>query len=714
VKLGGAEVLAAVSPARLRSLKALCVASVVAPAIVFSAYAYITYDSAHRAAEAKALHLVAMLQEHTQRVFETIQLALYHTDRLLAGMPDEIIRNSHDIWSQVKATQLTGPQIGSVFVLGADGSAVLNTRAFPSPPTNFSDRDYFLAQKESDVGLFLGGSYTGKISKAPIFNFSIRRSSGDGRFKGVIGSSAFVDYFQNFYATVGDVEDDFSIVLLRSDGDILARYPDFTVGQKLDLTNLRRDPGVAHQIRYMTSPVDNKSRLYASAKIGNFPAYVTFSIARGAIIREWTRDLAVPAGVGIVITAALLLLTLFALRRAQREGLAIQQLKDVAQSLNEEIQRRQKAETSLLQSQKLDALGRITSGIAHDFNNLLMIISGSLSLAKKQRAGPRLRRLLEACEQATERGAALIRQLLAFSRGQTLRPVAVDVRRVLAEGQTWIGRIVTEAVQIEIACDDAVWPVFVDLTQLESALLNLVVNARDAMAGGGRLTIKVRNVTFAERQTIRPLFGDYVAIAVSDSGSGMSEEVLGRVFEPFFTTKGIGKGTGLGLSQIHGFIQQSEGDISIVSEVGKGTTVTLYLPRSKEMLSSEQTSMQHAASLPLQNEDVVLVVEDDAAVRKTIVEQLYDLAYRPIAVRSVEEARGILSAGGRLDILLTAYTLVGGSNGLELAREAKKQRPELRTLIMTASLDIEQLSGTPLRKPFTQAELQRALAGLSS
>jgi nitrogen-specific signal transduction histidine kinase/CheY-like chemotaxis protein len=386
----------------------------------------------------------------------------------------------------------------------------------------------------------------------------------------------------------------------------------------------------------------------------------------------------------------------------------------VAQSLNEEIQRRQKAETSLLQSQKLDALGRITSGIAHDFNNLLMIISGSLSLAKKQQAGPRLRRLLEACEQATERGAALIRQLLAFSRGQTLRPVAVDVRRVLAEGQTWIGRIVTEAVQIEIACDDDVWPVFVDLTQLESALLNLVVNARDAMAGGGRLTIKVRNVTFAERQATRPLFGDYVAIAVSDSGSGMSDEVLGKVFEPFFTTKGIGKGTGLGLSQIHGFIQQSGGDISIVSEVGKGTTVTLYLPRSKEMPSPEQTSMQHAASLPVQNEDVVLVVEDDDAVRKTIVEQLYDLAYRPIAVRSVEEARGILSAGGRLDILLTAYTLVGGSNGLELAREAKKQRPELRTLIMTASLDIEKLSGTPLRKPFTQAELQRALAGLPS
>ena len=513
---------------------------------------------------------------------------------------------------------------------------------------------------------------------------------------------------------VGDLEDDFAVVLLRGDGDILVRYPEFTVGQKLDLTELRRDAGAAHQLRYMRSPVDNLSRLYASGKIGTFPAYITFSLAQGAIIREWTRNLALPTGVGIVITAVLMLLTLFALRRAQREGFAIQQLKDVAQSLNEEIQRRQKAESSLLQAQKLDALGRITSGIAHDFNNLLMIISGSLGLAKKQQAGPALRRLLKACEQATERGAALIRQLLAFSRGQTLRPVAIDVRRVLADGQAWIGRVVTEAVQIDIACDDDVWPVFADLTQLESALLNLVVNARDAMPGGGRLTIKVRNVTFAEKQATRPLFGDYVAIAVSDSGCGMSEEVLGKVFEPFFTTKGIGKGTGLGLSQIHGFIQQSGGDISIVSEVGKGTTVTLYLPRSKEKPSPEQTSLQPAASLPLQNEDVVLVVEDDDAVRKTIVEQLYDLAYRPIAVRSVEEARGILSASGRLDILLTDYTLAGGSNGMELAREAKKRRPELRTLIMTASLDVEKLSGTPLRKPFTQAELQRALAGLPS
>jgi len=713
MKLVGAEVLTAVSPSRLRSLKTLCVASVVAPALVFAAYAYITYDAAHRAAEAKALHLVAMLQEHTQRVFETIELALHHTDQLLVGMSDDAIRNSRDTWNRLKATQLTGPQIGSIFVLAADGSDLLTTRAFPTPTPSFADRDYFLAQKENDAGLFLSGSYLGKITNAPIFNFSIRRSSGDGRFNGVIGSSAFVDYFQNYYATVGDDDDDFAVILLRSDGEVLARYPEFKVGQKLDLTELRPHAGVGHQVRYMSSPIDHVHRLYASATIGNFPAYISFSIARGAIIRQWAQDLAIPAGVTIVITAALLMLTIFALRRAQREGFAIQQLKDVAQSLNEEIQRRKKAEISLLQAQKLDALGRITSGIAHDFNNLLMIISGSLSLAKKQEAGPAMRRLLKACEQATERGAALIRQLLAFSRGQPLRPTAIDVRRVLEDGQAWIGRIVTEAVQIEITCDDGVWPIFVDSSQFESALLNLAVNARDAMPNGGRLAIRVRNVTFAEPQGAKPLLGDYVAIAVSDSGSGMSEEVLEKVFEPFFTTKGIGKGTGLGLSQIHGFSQQSGGDISIVSEVGKGTTVTLYLPRSKEMPSPAQASMQSFSSPTMQKEDVVLVVDDDDAVRKTIVEQLYDLGYRPIAVRSAEEARGILSAGGRIDILLTDYTLASGSNGMELERQAKKQRPKLRTIIMTASFDVEKLSGTLLRKPFAQAELEGALAGLA-
>jgi two-component system, NtrC family, sensor kinase len=596
-------------------------------------------------------------------------------------------------------------------VLAADGSDLLTTRAFPTPPPSFADRDYFLAQKESDAGLFLSGSYLGKITNAPIFNFSIRRSSGDGRFNGVIGSSAFVDYFQNYYATVGDVDDDFAVSLLRNDGEVLARYPEFKVGQKLDLTELRPHAGAGHQVRYMPSPIDHLDRLYASATIGNFPAYISFSIARGAIIRQWAQDLAIPAGVTVVITAALLMLTVFAFRRAQRESFAIQQLKDVAQSLNEEIQRRKKAEVSLLQAQKLDALGRITSGIAHDFNNLLMIISGSLSLAKKQEAGPVMRRLLNACEQATERGAALIRQLLAFSRGQTLRPVAIDVRRVLEDGQAWIGRIVTEAVQIDIACDDAVWPIFVDSSQFESALLNLVVNARDAMPNGGRLAIRVQNVTFAEPQGAKPLLGDYVAIEISDSGSGISEEVLGKVFEPFFTTKGIGKGTGLGLSQIHGFIQQSGGDIAIASEVGKGTTVTLYLPRSKEMPSPAQISMQPAPSFRLQKKDVVLVVDDDDAVRQTIVEQLYDLGYRPIAVRSPEEARGILGADGRVDILLTDYTLAGGSNGMELARQAKKQRPELRTIIMTASFDVEKLSGTLLRKPFAQAELEHTLAG---
>lgn len=221
--------------------------------------------------------------------------------------------------------QGTGPQLGSIFVVAADGSNILTTRAFPAPEVNFGDRDYYLAQKDRDAGFFVGGALIGKISAAPIFNFSIRRSTEDGHFNGVIGSSAFVDYFQNFYATVGDAADEFAVALLRADGDMLVRYPKFQAGQHLDLQLLRPELIQGRQVQFATSPIDGRARLYATAKVGSFPIYVAYSITRDAIIRKWAAGLIVPGGTGIVITTALLLLTLFALQRARREGWAVEQ-----------------------------------------------------------------------------------------------------------------------------------------------------------------------------------------------------------------------------------------------------------------------------------------------------------------------------------------------------------------------------------------------------
>jgi two-component system NtrC family sensor kinase len=560
---------------RLLTLKTLAVASVLAPLLAFGAYASVSYYESFRAAEARASHISALLQEHGERVFETIALALTDVRALLSSRSDEEIKTSKELWDLVRSRQTAGPQLGSIFVIGADGIELLTSRAFPAPPVDFSDRDYFAAQKDQDGGLYLSGSYIGKISHIPIFNFSIRRTYPDGRFAGVIGSSGFVDYFKTFYSTVGDPEDDFAVALMRADGDVLARYPAVDVGNKAKLDFVINSP-IARQIGYRVSTIDGKNRLYATSKLGQYPAFVSYTISTAAIRRQWAVDLIIPGAASLLTIAFLFGLSTIALRRARREGIAIRELTATTHTLKRETELRQRAESSLLQAQKLDAIGRLTSGIAHDFNNLLTIIIGNLALAKKRAEASSVARLLNSAEEAAKRGAALTGQLLTFSRGQSLRPSDVDLNEVLATANIWIGQAVTESVEMKLETTSEPLPVRVDIAQLEAALLNLVVNARDAMQGAGNIYIK-SFVAHAPLDTPASLLsGDWAAVSVSDTGPGIPDEIINKVFEPFFTTKEPGKGTGLGLSQVHGFVRQSGGDIEIQTQQPEGTTITFF------------------------------------------------------------------------------------------------------------------------------------------
>jgi two-component system, NtrC family, sensor kinase len=685
---------------RINSLRALTVASIIAPGLVFSAYALVSYRAAFRAAEAKAAHLSSILQEHAQRTFEGIQIALTHADQQLAELDEHAMRTSQTAWQQVKRIQNVAPQLGSIFVVAADGSNLLTTREFPPSTTSFEDRDYFVAQKEGTGGFFLGRAYMGKISSEPIFNFSIRRS-GEG-FSGVIGSSAKVSYFQEFYRTIGDADEDFSVVLLREDGEILARHPAIEPGAYVPPTRVALK-GSLRQVSYTVSTIDGEPRVYATARVGTFPAYVAYTITEASIRKRWAEDLVLPGAVAASVGLALLLLTLFALHRAQAEVYAVNRL-------SAEVDRRRQAEASLLQAQKLDAVGRLTGGIAHDFNNLLMIVLGNLALAQKKESVGQIRRLLVSAQQAAQRGATLTRQLLAFSRAQTLRPEIVNLADVLDNAKTWIARAVTEAIEIRLEQQPDLWPVKMDLAQFEAALLNLVVNARDAIGGTGTLLIEARNVVVADEHNMQLAPGDYVCVSVADNGAGMSPDVLARVFEPFFTTKDVGKGTGLGLSQVHGFIRQSGGAIDIQSRPGQGTTVTLYLPRSElaPPPPSSRTPQMHVENEPARVDSVVLVVEDDEEVRRLTVRFLDELGYSSVSARTAEEALALLSAGERIDVLFTDAVLPRAMGGDVLARRALLQRPSLSILITSASLELT--SSFPiLPKPFTREGLGQAL-----
>jgi PAS domain S-box-containing protein len=343
---------------------------------------------------------------------------------------------------------------------------------------------------------------------------------------------------------------------------------------------------------------------------------------------------------------------------------------------------------ALRQSQKMEAVGQLTGGIAHDFNNLLTGISGSLEMLGTRLTQGRLKdveRYIVAARGAAKRAAALSHRLLAFSRRQALDPQPTDVERLIAEMEDMIRRTVGPAVRIEVVRTAALWKTRVDKNQLENALLNLCINARDAMPKGGSLMIETRNQWIDERSAReRDLTaGQYVSISVSDTGTGMTQEVVAHAFEPFFTTKPIGAGTGLGLSMIQGFARQSGGQVRIYSELGKGTMVCLYLPR--------HLGDQEKVSVPIESCEVpralqgetVLVVDDEPTVRMLVTDVLEELGYTVLEAGNGTAALKILQSDVRIDLLVTDVGLPGGLNGRQVADVAQTLRPRLQVLFIT-------------------------------
>jgi signal transduction histidine kinase/CheY-like chemotaxis protein len=400
-----------------------------------------------------------------------------------------------------------------------------------------------------------------------------------------------------------------------------------------------------------------------------------------------------------------------AMQRARQEAEAVRSLRQTSLSLAEEVSRRERAEASLLQWQRLEAVGQLTGGIAHDFNNLLTIILGNLQLADRRADIGGMRRLHDAMRQAAERGAGLTRQLLAFSRQQALNPEAVDLNSVLQNTRAWISRGIAEDVEIGFDLQSDLWAAQVDVGEFEAAILNIAVNARDAMPDGGQLTIRTRNLELTpddaqHHPNLAP--GPYVCVSLEDTGQGMPPDVLARVYEPFFTTKEVGKGTGLGLSRVYGFVQQSGGSIKVESQVGQGTTVSIYLPKS----SAPATAIGEDASdkITASGTGTVLVVEDNEDLRRVTVSLLHDLGYSTMVARNGIEALAVLRAGEPVDLLFSDIVMPRGMTGVQLAREALALQPDLKVLLTTGFAgSLAEHDFPVLQKPFSELELSRAI-----
>jgi PAS domain S-box-containing protein len=353
-----------------------------------------------------------------------------------------------------------------------------------------------------------------------------------------------------------------------------------------------------------------------------------------------------------------------------------------------DLTEQRQAEEALRQSQKMEAIGQLTGGIAHDFNNLLAALMGSLELMQSRIDRGRvneINRYLAAAQEAVKRAAALTQRLLAFSRRQTLCPTLTDLNHLANSMEDLIRRTIGQQIELELVAADRLWMTQVDQNQLENALLNLCINARDAMPDGGRVTVETANCLIDDRMASDGAMspGQYVSLSVSDTGSGMTSEVMARAFDPFFTTKPLGSGTGLGLSMIYGFAKQSGGQVRIYSEVGRGATVRIYFPRSVSGGEPARLTDESVAALRATPGETVLVVDDEELVRMLLVDGLKDLGYSSLEAGDAQSGLKILRSDARIDLLVTDVGLPGGMNGRQLADAARALRPDLKILFIT-------------------------------
>ena len=371
------------------------------------------------------------------------------------------------------------------------------------------------------------------------------------------------------------------------------------------------------------------------------------------------------------------------------QKLHLRELSDANARLQAASVERERVEEVLRQSQKMEAVGQLTGGLAHDFNNLLAGISGSLELMALRIGQGRiaeLDRYMVAAQGASRRAAALTHRLLAFSRRQTLDPRATDVNMLVTGMEELIRRTVGPSVAIEVVGATGLWAALVDPPQLENALLNLCINARDAMPDGGRITIETHNKYLDDHaaQTHDMPPGQYLSLCVTDTGTGMSPDLVAKVFEPFFTTKPIGEGTGLGLSMIYGFARQSGGQVRIYSEVGVGTTVCIYLPRHYgEAAEEDRANGGDGTRMQAEQGETVLVVDDEPSVRMLITDVLADLGYHALEASDSAAGLRILQSDVRIDLLVTDVGLPGGMNGRQMADAGRVTRPDLKVLFIT-------------------------------
>ena len=559
--------------------RALVVAAIAVPLLLFALVAWLDRAAVLREGEREAQETIGIFHQHALNIFETHEVIAAWVSEHIRGMSwDEIARSAalHRYLAKIENDYL---HVQALWLIDPEGRVRNASRVFPAPPVSVADRDYFTVLRQKDTGTFIGHLDPPSALGDVHFTLVRRHDGGSAGFDGLIAVSVSPSYFGGFWRNLAPARDA-TVGLVRADGMILAREPalDPHASSVPTTTALGRAirQGERGSLRAV-STIDGIERLYAFHKVGNYDAYVVYGIGVDAVLKQWHEHLLAYGSFFALAAAGLLLTATAALRHARREHAALEQWRQTAGDLADEMARRAAAEDQLRQAQKMEILGQLTGGLAHDFRNLLNVIIGNLELVRQRANAPRSEARIANALDAATRGEKAIQSLLAFARRQPLSIEVFDLDAALVRMQPLLKQAIGTRVTLALAPGAGGWHVAADATQMELAVLNMAVNARDAMPNGGSLRIATENATLeGEPNGLR---GDFVALRVADTGTGIRSELLSRVFEPFFTTKAPGEGSGLGLSQVYGFALQCRGTVAIESELGRGTTVTLYLPR---------------------------------------------------------------------------------------------------------------------------------------
>ncbi|MBV9348746.1 MAG: response regulator [Pseudolabrys sp.] len=684
----------------VRLLQGALVAAVVFPLILFGFAGIISYNSIQELTDREIDRSTDVINEHALKVFESVQRTIAEVNEATRDLSDgDLVAREAEFHARLARLADESSEIKSIWIFDRHGKALVNSLSLPAGETIFADRDYFKAHVEKDIGTYVGTVLRPRppFGGAPFFGISRRRLASGGQFNGVIQISVLPEYFETFYERLAREPGEYAS-LIRDDGWILARYPklarDAQLAQQGPLyRSMMSSPRFGHVT--LVSAIDGTGRKVAYRKLPNLPVFVLSGLETSAIKGRWLSQMMSHLVYGIPATLALVGIIALALRRTKR--------------LYAEAAGRQAAEDALRQSQRLEALGQLTGGVAHDFNNLLMVIAGGADRAKRKAKDADVESALSMITAAVQKGQTLTRRLLAFSRRQTLSPKPIDLGQTISDFSEVLRQSVRGDIEFQYHAPPR--PIFVeaDPDELEIALLNLVLNARDAMTSAGTIRIGIE-----ERENTPPGISRHcAAVCVTDTGSGIAADVLPHIFEPYFTTKST-KGTGLGLSQVYGFAQQSGGTVTVDSEMGKGSTFCLWLPKTDKRPQPDAGEVADGARVSSSAKTGrVLLVEDNADVATVAMDYLEQCGWSVVKADNAEVAMEILKSSADVDVIVSDIVMPG-MGGLALGRWVRMHHPAMPVILATGYSD--QASAalkdgfSLLAKPYTLAALQDELA----